>query len=74
MPPASARRLGTWKLAYADFLTALCAFFLIMWIVHGVTAGERQALAQQFGSKADTIELAGDDPVMQAKHRRANAA
>jgi len=66
-PSASARKLGTWKLAYADFLTALCAFFLIMWIVHGVTGDERQALAQQFGSKIDTIEVAANDPVMDAK-------
>lgn len=66
-PSASARKLGTWKLAYADFLTALCAFFLIMWIVHGVTGDERQALAQQFGSKPDTIEVAANDPVMDAK-------
>jgi len=67
MPPASARKQGTWKLAYADFLTALCAFFLIMWIVHGVTAGERQALAQQFGSKTAPLEVAANDPVLQAK-------
>lgn len=66
-PSASARRMGTWKLAYADFLTALCAFFLIMWIVHGVTAGERQALAQQFGSDENAIQVAAVDPVLQAK-------
>ena len=54
-PRASARKMGMWKLAYADFLTALCAFFLIMWIIHGVSSGERQAIAQQFGAKtADT--------------------
>ncbi|MEL7541246.1 MAG: OmpA family protein [Pseudomonadota bacterium] len=52
MPAASARKLGTWKLAYADFLTALCAFFLIMWIIHGVSKDERQTLAQQFGANA----------------------
>ncbi|MEL6856992.1 MAG: flagellar motor protein MotB [Pseudomonadota bacterium] len=51
-PAASARKLGNWKLAYADFLTALCAFFLIMWIIQGVSSEERQALAQQFGSGA----------------------
>lgn len=51
-PAASARKLGTWKLAYADFLTALCAFFLIMWIIHGIPAAEREALAQQFGADA----------------------
>ena len=50
-PAASARKMGTWKLAYADFLTALCAFFLIMWIIHGISAGEREDLAQQFGSE-----------------------
>ena len=66
-PAASARKLGTWKLAYADFLTALCAFFLIMWIVSGVTVGERQALAQQFGSKKDAVQTAAIDPILQAK-------
>ena len=66
-PAAPARKMGTWKLAYADFLTALCAFFLVMWIVHGVTADERQALAQQFGSKSDEISAAANDPVMDAK-------
>ncbi len=49
-PAASARKLGNWKLAYADFLTALCAFFLVMWIIQVVSSEERQALAQQFGS------------------------
>ena len=50
MPRASARKMGTWKLAYADFLTALCAFFLIMWIIHGVSDGERETIAQKFGA------------------------
>lgn len=58
MPAASARKLGTWKLAYADFLTALCAFFLIMWIIHGVSNDERQTLAQQFGAQTAWAETA----------------
>lgn len=63
MPAASARKLGTWKLAYADFLTALCAFFLIMWIVHGVSKDERQALAQQFGADTyATVDIADAAP------------
>ena len=77
-PAASARKLGTWKLAYADFLTALCAFFLIMWIIHGVSAGERETLAHQFGADAS---LANDDvePIVSevasiAKALRADAA
>lgn len=51
-PAALPRKTGTWKLAYADFLTALCAFFLIMWIVNGVSAEDRAALAEQFGKDA----------------------
>lgn len=50
-PPINGRKPGTWKLAYADFLTALCAFFLMMWIVHGVSAKDKALLAQQFGSE-----------------------
>lgn len=62
MPAASARKMGTWKLAYADFLTALCAFFLIMWIIHGVSAGERETLAQQFGADTAQPPIVGDAP------------
>ena len=61
MPAASARKMGTWKLAYADFLTALCAFFLIMWIIHGVSSGQRETIAQQFGAEVSTIDLIAPD-------------
>ncbi len=57
MPAASARKMGTWKLAYADFLTALCAFFLIMWIIHGVSSGQRETIAQQFGAEASVVSM-----------------
>ncbi len=55
-PVAPARKMGTWKLAYADFLTALCAFFLVMWIVHGVSAEEKSEIARQFGAETDVSE------------------
>ena len=48
MPRAPARRMGTWKLAYADFLTALVAFFLVMWLVKGVPETGREDLAGYF--------------------------
>jgi len=47
-PALPQRRPGNWKLAYADFLTALCAFFLVMWMVHGVSAQDKAELAEQF--------------------------
>lgn len=48
MPALPARKMGTWKMAYADFLTALMAFFLLMWLVGGVSPDARAAIAQQF--------------------------
>ena len=57
-PAAPTRKMGTWKLAYADFLTALCAFFLVMWIVHGVPAEDKAELAQQFGGEIEDSQLA----------------
>lgn len=46
-----ARKLGTWKLAYADFLTALAAFFLLMWLVSGVSQDDRAVIAAEFTGK-----------------------
>ena len=48
MPVIPARKLGTWKMAYADFLTALMAFFLLMWLVSGVSPDARSAIASKF--------------------------
>ena len=38
---------GAWKVAYADFVTAMMAFFLVMWIV-GQDKPVKQAVAQYF--------------------------
>ena len=51
MPVAPARKAGTWKLAYADFLTALMAFFLLMWLVSGVSAEDRAEIADWFHNR-----------------------
>ena len=50
-PRAPVRRLGAWKLAYADFLTALCALFIVMWLVSGTNSDDREEVARQFGAK-----------------------
>lgn len=50
MPAAPARKTGTWKMAYADFLTALMAFFLLMWIISGVSPEGRDEIAKHFNS------------------------
>src|SRR3546814_2870859 len=37
-----------WKLAYADFVTAMMAFFLLMWLLGATTEQQRKALADYF--------------------------
>ncbi|MFV9876266.1 MAG: flagellar motor protein MotB [Rickettsiales endosymbiont of Dermacentor nuttalli] len=39
---------GTWKLAYADFVTAMMAFFLLLWILNSVSSKKLQGIADYF--------------------------
>ena len=39
---------GSWKIAYADFMTAMMAFFLVMWILSLVPKSELSGVAQYF--------------------------
>jgi len=48
MPVLPSRKMGTWKMAYADFLTALMALFMLMWLVSGVSPESRAAIASEF--------------------------
>lgn len=41
---------AAWKLAYADFVTALMAFFLLMWLLGSTTQGDLKGIAQYFQS------------------------
>lgn len=39
---------GVWKVAFADFMTAMMAFFLVLWIVNSTTKQTRSSLARYF--------------------------
>jgi chemotaxis protein MotB len=39
---------GAWKVAYADFVTAMMAFFLVMWLLNTTTPEQRKGLADYF--------------------------
>jgi chemotaxis protein MotB len=39
---------GAWKIAYADFVTAMMAFFLLMWLLGSTTKGDLQGIADFF--------------------------
>jgi len=39
---------GAWKVAYADFVTAMMAFFLLLWLLNAVTEEQKQGIANYF--------------------------
>lgn len=39
---------GAWKIAYADFVTAMMAFFLLMWLLGSTTKGDMEGIANFF--------------------------
>ncbi len=41
---------GAWKIAYADFVTAMMAFFLMMWLLGSTSEGDRKGIADYFAS------------------------
>ena len=49
---------GAWKIAYADFVTAMMAFFLLMWLLGSTTQGDKEGIAEYFKTPLK-IALAG---------------
>jgi chemotaxis protein MotB len=45
---AHAHHGGAWKIAYADFVTAMMAFFLLMWLISMTTQEQKIGLAEYF--------------------------
>jgi chemotaxis protein MotB len=41
---------GAWKIAYADFVTAMMAFFLLMWLLGSTSKGDLKGLSDYFSS------------------------
>lgn len=59
---AHAHHGGAWKIAYADFVTAMMAFFLLMWLISMTTQEQKVGLAEYFAPAAlsPTASGAGD--------------
>jgi chemotaxis protein MotB len=51
---------GSWKVAFADFATAMMAFFLLMWLMEATTEEQRGAISQYFNNPSD---IQGASPV-----------
>jgi chemotaxis protein MotB len=43
---------GQWKIAYADFVTAMMAFFLVMWLLSSTTEAQKDGIAQFFNASS----------------------
>lgn len=54
---------GSWKVAYADFVTAMMAFFLLMWLINAVPEEEKEQLSEFF-----------EDPVIFLEAKQAGGA
>ncbi len=49
---------GAWKIAYADFVTAMMSFFLLMWLLGSTTQGDLEGIAEYFRTPLK-VALAG---------------
>ncbi|WGV15248.1 flagellar motor protein MotB [Fuscovulum ytuae] len=50
---------GAWKVAYADFVTAMMAFFLLMWLLNATTEQQRDGIADYFNPTVPINRVAG---------------
>lgn len=50
---------GAWKVAYADFVTAMMAFFLLMWLLNATTEEQRKGLADYFNPSIPVSRISG---------------
>ena len=50
---------GAWKIAYADFVTAMMAFFLLMWLLGSTTEGDKKGIADFFQTPLKVSLLGG---------------
>jgi chemotaxis protein MotB len=50
---------GAWKVAYADFVTAMMAFFMLMWLLNATTEKQRKGIADYFSPTVPISRISG---------------
>lgn len=58
---------GAWKIAYADFVTAMMAFFLLLWLISMTTPEQKQGLADYFSPPNVTESTSGSGGILAGK-------
>lgn len=56
---------GVWKIAYADFMTALMAFFLMMWLTSATPENVRKGMANYFAPVGNATNISGTSSVLE---------
>src|SRR6202008_1863769 len=51
---------GAWKIAYADFVTAMMAFFLLMWLLGSTTKGDLNGISEYFKTPLKVAMAGGE--------------
>ncbi|MFA5825522.1 MAG: flagellar motor protein MotB [Gallionellaceae bacterium] len=51
---------GAWKIAYADFVTAMMAFFLLMWLLGSTAKGDLNGISEYFKTPLKVALMGGD--------------
>jgi len=55
---------GAWKVAYADFVTAMMAFFLLMWLINTTSPEQQRGIAEYFAPAAVSDSASGAGGIM----------
>ncbi|KAA5804564.1 OmpA family protein [Alkalicaulis satelles] len=55
---------GAWKVAYADFVTAMMAFFLMLWLINNTEPEQRQGIADYFAPASVSQSMSGSGGVL----------
>jgi len=56
---------GAWKVAYADFVTAMMAFFMLLWLLNATSKEQKEGLAEYFTpTTASTSSSSGSDGIL----------
>src|SRR5205807_6718570 len=55
---------GQWKVAYADFVTAMMAFFLLMWLINTTSPEQKRGIADYFAPASVSETTSGSGGIL----------
>ena len=58
---------GAWKIAYADFVTAMMAFFLLLWLLNSVTQEQLEGISNYFAPTTASTSQSGSGDILAGK-------